>query len=541
MDDLYKENNLIDIKIERQYTPTGKISSVWTGYIRHKGLEIEKKFVDGNDNLLRSRLEKQAKLWQAEWWAKQETAKVKNTFDGLNKILASGVSEDLNLSWDQIRDKAEFPQQKPQFNEKKPVLQDFSPKPNFRDKLINIFIRTWTEDKLLKQKENYTWAMDQWKENKIKLENNLAKWQKDKKLYIKNQEKFNAKIDQTKTEYYENKANGIEKYYKFLLESSKYPLSFPKKFLCQYKKNNRILIIEYFLPDLFEIPEAKEVKFIKSTNEFIKVKIPEPQLRVIYDFVIYQITLRTIFEVFKYDLIHAIDMVVFNGWVNTLNQATGNRQNVCILSIEAKRDEFMSINFKNVDPRVCFKSLRGIAATRLSSLAPIAPILNIDKKDKRFIQEREIVDNLDDSANIAAMNWQDFEHLVRELFEKEYQNIGGEVKVTQSSRDKGVDAVIFDPDPIRGGKIILQAKRYTNTVKIESVRALYGVMQDEGAMKGILIATSDFGADAYDFAKDKPITLLSGNNLLAMLQKYGYKARVDLKEAKEILEERGEI
>lgn len=60
-------------------------------------------------------------------------------------------------------------------------------------------------------------------------------------------------------------------------------------------------------------------------------------------------------------------------------------------------------------------------------------------------------------------------------------------------------------------------------------------------MKGILIATSDFGADAYNFAKDKPITLLSGNNLLAMLQKYGYKAKVNLKEAKKILEERGEV
>jgi hypothetical protein len=32
------------------------------------------------------------------------------------------------------------------------------------------------------------------------------------------------------------------------------------------------------------------------------------------------------------------------------------------------------------------------------------------------------------------MGWEDFEHLIRELFEKEFQTGGGEVKVTQASR-----------------------------------------------------------------------------------------------------------
>ena len=36
---------------------------------------------------------------------------------------------------------------------------------------------------------------------------------------------------------------------------------------------------------------------------------------------------------------------------------------------------------------------------------------------------------------------------------------GREVKITQASRDG--DAIAFDPDQIRGGKIVIQAKRYT--------------------------------------------------------------------------------
>ena len=137
------------------------------------------------------------------------------------------------------------------------------------------------------------------------------------------------------------------------------------------------------------------------------------------------------------------------------------------------------------------------------------------------------------------MDWQDFENLVRELFEKEFIQSGGEVHVTQASRDGGVDAVAFDPDPIRGGKIVIQAKRYTGVVGVSAVRDLYGTIMNEGATKGILVTTSNFGPDAYEFAKGKPITLLNGGNLLHLLDKHGHKAKIDLAEAKLLLAEDG--
>ena len=145
------------------------------------------------------------------------------------------------------------------------------------------------------------------------------------------------------------------------------------------------------------------------------------------------------------------------------------------------------------------------------------------------------------STDLAAIDWEDFEHLIRELFEKEFKTGGGEVKVTQSSRDGGVDAVAFDPDPIRGGKIVIQAKRYTNTVGVSAVRDLFGTVMNEGATKGILVTTANYGSDAYKFAKGKPLTLLNGSNLLHLLGKHGYHARIDLREAKKILAEQAEM
>ena len=99
----------------------------------------------------------------------------------------------------------------------------------------------------------------------------------------------------------------------------------------------------------------------------------------------------------------------------------------------------------------------------------------------------------------------------------------------------GVDTIMFDPDPIRGGKFVIQAERYTNAVGVSAVRDLYGTVMNEGASKGILVTTSSFGADSYEFAKDKPLTLLNGNNLLHLLNKHGYNARLDIVEARKNL------
>jgi restriction system protein len=80
--------------------------------------------------------------------------------------------------------------------------------------------------------------------------------------------------------------------------------------------------------------------------------------------------------------------------------------------------------------------------------------------------------------------------------------------------------VAYDPRPILGGKVVIQAKRYKNTVGVSAVRDLFGTLQNEGASKGILVTTSGYGKASYDFANGKPIELLDGNNLLFLLKEH---------------------
>ena len=237
-------------------------------------------------------------------------------------------------------------------------------------------------------------------------------------------------------------------------------------------------------------------------------------------------------------LINVISSITLNGIVTETNPSTGHKETCCIASIQVQKSELLEINLAGVDSKSCFKSLKGIGSTKLSAMVAIRPILELDKTDRRFKDHYEVADGLDSTTNLAAMDWEDFEHLIREIFEKEFASNGGEVKVTQASAEGGVDAIAFDPDPLRGGKIVIQAKRYTNTVGVAAVRDLYGTLVNEGATKGVLVTTSDFGAESHAFAKDKPITLLNGSNLLHLLEKHGHNAKIDIKAAKEILKDK---
>ncbi len=368
----------------------------------------------------------------------------------------------------------------------------------------------------------------------VKHENSLEidQWEKRKIDFYRKQDVYNSKIDQLREKYCNLDVVSVLEYNEMVLSNSKYPDTFPQNLNIEYVSETKILVVDFQLPSLEDIPKVKEVKFIASRKTLKESYISKSELNSMYDSAIYKIALRTVHELFEADIANALKSVTFNGWVKIINKANGKTENKYIISIQASKKEFLEIDLANVDPKLCFQSLKGISASKLSSFTPVKPILQISTFDKRFIASYDVADSLDDTTNLAIMDWEDFEHLIRELFEKEFSDNGGEVKVTQASRDGGVDAIAFDPDPIRGGKIVIQAKRYTNIVGVSAVRDLYGTILNEGATKGILVTTSNYGSDTYEFAKGKPISLLNGSNLLHLLEKHGHKAKIDINEAK---------
>ncbi len=360
----------------------------------------------------------------------------------------------------------------------------------------------------------------------------VNEWEQKKLNHIQKQKNRLIEIEELRVKYNNRRIESIIELCKWTLKLSSYQFNFNIDVKVDYKTENKILIVDYSLPNIDQIPNVKEVKYVKSRNCYENIEVPQKDLLKLFDDTCYSVTLRSIYELFSVDTLNTIDAICFNGWINSVNIATGKKQSTCIISIQVSRQDFIDIELNNVDVKACFKHFRGVGSSKLSGITAIQPIMQIRTDDKRFVAAQSV--EFDNSTNLAAMDWEDFEHLIREIFEKEFSSNGGEVKVTQASRDGGVDAIAFDPDPIRGGKIVIQAKRYTNTVGVSAVRDLFGTVMNEGANKGILVTTSDYGPDSYEFAKGKPLTLLNGSNLLYLLEKHGHKAKIDIQEARRI-------
>jgi len=558
----------------------------------HRGL-MKNRFISSTDlGVAQQKVSAQIRVWD-ELWKKQvekskeaqkkeklrldkeekkvlavsKTDEALRAIDNIKDTLKHTLSVNDAIDWNSLKDDSKFNQLKPEkktvsspvFKKipKEPISTDsqYIPKLNFFDKLIS----SKKQEKIGASKALFRRDHSRWEEAKKSIESKngkisqeyenqragaeaehelaLSKWEEEKQAFLKGQAEANAAIGARKEQYEQKVPEAIIDYCDMVLSNSQYPDSFPKEWELDYKLTTKILLVEYRLPSIEDLPRVKEVKYIQSRDEFMDVFLSESELLRIFDDLIYQVALRTLHELYEADTIKTLASIVLNGWVKSVDKRTGKEICPCIISVQASRDEFLSLNLEKVEPKTCFKALKGVGSSKLHSLTPIAPILQMDRKDKRFVESYTVEDTIQNGDNLAAMDWEDFEHLVREVFEKEFSHDGGEVKITRASRDAGVDAVVFYPDPLRGGKIVIQAKRYTDTVPVSAVRDLYGTVLNEGAIKGILVSTADYGPDAYEFARDKPLTLLSGSNLLHLLEKQGHKARIDLKEAKKILAE----
>lgn len=306
------------------------------------------------------------------------------------------------------------------------------------------------------------------------------------------------------------------------------PQFLKKEFICKISTESRIAIIQFEFPDYSNESIVAGYKKVKYTA--VPKFLSDAQKKKLIKICLYSLIIRIGVITAKFNLCNFFDSVVINVEQHWFDPATGQPRDGVIATLQASTEYLNSLDLSKLDPESCFKTLKGIATPNIQNISPVRPIFILNKEDERFVESKKI--EIDQESNLAAMPWEDFEHLVAQLFEWEFAKSGVEVKVTRASRDRGVDAILFDPDPLKGGKFVLQAKRYTRTVDVSAVRDLYGTVMNEGANRGIIITTSSYGPDAYEFAKDKPISLVDGQNLLLLLQKHGQKFRIDLEEAR---------
>lgn len=555
-------------KLQAKYSADG--SRVLRYFIDfwHKELELHKELSAPEIYLLQAKVDALMPVWDkklAEHKKRSAVISGKETaermsldaaakLEALSKILSHTLKVDDRVDWGALKDRSRFKENQ-RFGTPEP-RQHVEPEPRYEEPNISFWDTLFgrKKRKLAEARSMHETRWQMWRKqgerNAAIFASQMTEWtaskaafefdyEKRKRLFLAEQEAKNARVDMLSRGVSTGEAQSVIEFASLVLERSNYGDLFEKSFEIDYVSEDKMLLIEFELPSPDHMPTLKAARFVPGTGEIRETHISEREQKANFDAACYQICLRTLHELFEADEHKNFDKMLFNGSATYVDRKTGRDTTSCIMSVLVQRSDFESIDLSRVDPKACFKSLKGVSAATLSALAAVPPVMELNKEDRRFIEARSATDNLSEATNLASMDWSDFEHLVRELFEKEFASRGGEVKITQASADGGVDAVAFDPDPITGGKIVIQAKRYTRTVGVSAVRDLYGTMQHEGASRGILITTADYGPDAYQFASGKPMTLFTGSNLLHLLAKHGYRAKIDLVEARKELSLRG--
>lgn len=334
----------------------------------------------------------------------------------------------------------------------------------------------------------------------------------------------NAEIDKLKTDVAGGEPNAVVGYFSYVLQASAYPEGFPQQARLAYVPESKQLVIEYTLPDYSVVPEVATYKYVKARDEITRTLRLSTGRKSLYSSLVAQVTIRTLHELFEADNAGNLETLVFNGYVDTVDPGTGRPVRPCLVTVRTTRDTFLQIDLSRVDPIACLRALNASISKSPSELAPVRPVLEFSMVDPRFIEQSDVLSTLESRSNLMELTPGEFENLIANLF----QSMGLQTRLTQASRDGGVDCVAYDQRPILGGKVVIQAKRYKHTVGVSAVRDLFGTVQNEGASKGILVTTSGYGKAAFDFAQGKPLELLDGGNLLyLLLQHAGIEARIE--------------
>lgn len=151
----------------------------------------------------------------------------------------------------------------------------------------------------------------------------------------------------------------------------------------------------------------------------------------------------------------------------------------------------------------------------LSAAAPfIALFLLIPAPIAAFRQwrERRLLDQQDGLPSIRALSWTRFEALIGEAYRRQGYSVS---RPSGSGPDGGVDLVLRKD----GNILLVQCKQWKSwKVGVKVIREMYGVLTDRKAQGMIVVTSGMFTQEARSFAEGKPIDLIEGEQLAALVR-----------------------
>ena len=409
--------------------------------VKHDGLRKFRRLSGADKYVLEQRARVQTETWDERWrrrvlldqhsdellrhlpnFEAQKAHAARLTNDAqravnlLGNILLRGL-EAAPFKMEMLYDSRIFPEQRPVA----PVDQEAPPEPNRNDPSFNVteeydvvgeFWALWFPSVRRKRDEaaqsrkeaaqlRHDLACRNWQDAKhetarlnIKaramFEMALDEWWMRAQAYQKQQRDENKQIDRFRLKYTQGKSDAVIEFLDATLSHSEYPDEFPMRWEMDFVVETGALIVDYELPSPEDFPTLKAVKYDVVRETFEQSYWSASEVAQFYESAMYQSCLRSLYDVFAADEAEVIASVTFNGWVNFTDKAHGKPARACIMSVQAARTTIEHANLWTVDPKTCFKALKGVAGARLADMTAVVPILPLKSTDSRFVPANDV-------------------------------------------------------------------------------------------------------------------------------------------------------
>ncbi|MCU7822435.1 restriction endonuclease [Kitasatospora sp. DSM 101779] len=346
----------------------------------------------------------------------------------------------------------------------------------------------------------------------------LAEYRAEFDAWLASRQQLAARAGQLVAGLRSEAPEAVEEYFETALGwRDDWPEGFPHTAEAVWDAGARQLVVEWPLPDSSVVPAVARHRYVKADDRDAEVARPAGERRTLYREVVAQCALRVLAEAFRADDGELLSSVVVHGVVEAVDPATGREESRCLVSVAAERAGFLALDLERVAAVDCLvEALDGRLSARPDKPEAVRPHATGSPSAAAAAPEG------DEGPDLFTMDPIAFEELIAELFRRR----GLHTRTTARSGDEGVDVLAEDPDPITGGRIVIQAKRYRHTVPPTAVRDLDATMARCGANRGILVTTSGFGPGSRRWVEGRPLTLVDGPMLVALLREHGLAGRL---------------
>ena len=174
-----------------------------------------------------------------------------------------------------------------------------------------------------------------------------------------------ADVDQMARDFAEGKRKAVADYFSGVLTVQRYPSGFPTGVKVAYLPPDRELRIDIDLPLVTAIPDLESAEYLSTKKELKYKKVAPAARNKLYQQVVAQMALRTLRCVFAVDREGLVLEAACNGYVDTIDTATGQDAHWCLVSVQVPRAEFERLDLARVDPMDCLAYLHAkISKTR---------------------------------------------------------------------------------------------------------------------------------------------------------------------------------